>query len=252
MIENFVNSARYYDLLYKDKDYLSEVRYVLDLIKQTNPDAKSILSLGCGTGRHDILFAQAGYRVQGIDLSSSMTDIATARAAGRGLDISFAQGDIRELELGEKFDAVISLFHVMSYQTANEDLEKVFAVARNHLNPGGCFIFDTWHGPGVLTDRPSERTKVVEDDDICFERIARPVLHAEENVVDVHFFITVRDKESGQVDQMDELHRMRYIFTPEVKSLAQRHGFDYRAGYAWMTDIKPDFSSWNAVHVLGT
>jgi len=56
------------------------------------------------------------------------------------LEASF--GGVRDVRLGKSFDAVISLFHVLSYQTRNPNLEVTFATARAHQEPGGKFIFD--------------------------------------------------------------------------------------------------------------
>ena len=36
----------------------------------------------------------------------------------------------------KKFDVVVSLFHVMSYQNSNSELFKAFEVAKKHLKDG--------------------------------------------------------------------------------------------------------------------
>src|SRR5437763_4854364 len=78
--------------------------------------------------------------------------------------VSFELGDIRTLDLGRNFDAVISLFHVMSYQTTDADLLAALTTARRHLQSGGLFLFDFWHGPAVLFEEPSRREKRIEDE----------------------------------------------------------------------------------------
>ena len=106
----FNTYAGYYDLLYKDKDYTAEASYIDGLIKKYRPGAKSILNLGCGTGRHDAYFGNMGYSVCGIDLSDRMLTEARKRTIpGK---VEFLKGDVRAVELNKKFDAVISLFHV--------------------------------------------------------------------------------------------------------------------------------------------
>jgi len=48
--QRFALYARYYDLLYADKDYAGEAAYVAGLIRQRLPGATRILELGSGTG----------------------------------------------------------------------------------------------------------------------------------------------------------------------------------------------------------
>jgi len=124
----FSEYARYYDLLYIDKDYTGEVDYVHRLIQRWRPGAKSVLEFGSGTGRHASLLADAGYLVQGIERSSEMLASADRRAKERlacepaWFAPTFSLGDIRTARVPRTFDAVISLFHVISYQVSNDDL----------------------------------------------------------------------------------------------------------------------------------
>ena len=76
-------------------------------------------------------------------------------------NLTFIRSSIEELHLNQKFDAVISLFHVMSYQTTNEELSAAFKTASKHLAKGGIFIFDFWYGPTVHNEKPSIRIKKV-------------------------------------------------------------------------------------------
>ena len=75
----FKHYARYYDLLYKDKDYSAEVKYVVNKIQNFCPKAKKILDLGCGTGKHAALLAEVGFEVTGIDQSRDMIALAEKR-----------------------------------------------------------------------------------------------------------------------------------------------------------------------------
>ena len=54
----FSSYARFYDLLYRDKDNAAEAEYVASLIQKFHPAAQSILELGSGTGIH------AGFRIK--------------------------------------------------------------------------------------------------------------------------------------------------------------------------------------------
>ena len=65
----FADYARYYDLLYRDKDYEAETEYVAALICKFHPSARSILKLGSVTGIHVSLLAEKGFTVHGIERS---------------------------------------------------------------------------------------------------------------------------------------------------------------------------------------
>lgn len=241
----FAAYSKYYDLLYRDKDYAAEARYVHDLVQRHHPAARTMLDLGCGTGRHAQLLGAHGYTLTGVDLSEEM--LRTARASNPGL--SFIQGDVRSVRLGKTFDVVASLFHVMSYQTTNADLRAALDTVREHLAPGGLFVFDCWYGPAVLTSRPETRIKRLEDESIHVTRLAEPVLHPNENVVDVNYHVLIRDKQSGAVEELRETHKMRYLFAPEVEALLDAANLRLTRVTEFMSTREPGFDTWNAVFV---
>lgn len=242
--------SQYYDLLYSDKDYKAEVEYVDRLIKDIIEKPKYLLDLGCGTGRHAELFCSKGYIVHGVDLSEEMLKIAETRRASKEDKLTFSCLRIQELNLDKKFDVVVSLFHVMSYQTSNNELTEAFKVVKKHLKNRGLFIFDFWYGPAVLTDLPVIRVKRLENNRIKVTRIAEPILHAQKNVVDVNYDLFIEDKETKKIFEIKELHKMRYFFDTELELICDQIGFEVINKYEWMTKKNPDFSSWNVVWVL--
>jgi SAM-dependent methyltransferase len=249
----FGTYSRYYNLLYRDKDYAGEAEYIRGLVAGHCPNARTILDLGCGTGRHDFLLAQMGYDVTGVDLSEEMLTVANSQSAP--LDhpyphLRFLQGDIRTVRLDKTFDVVISLFHVMSYQATNADLQAAFASARAHLKPGGIFIFDCWYGPAVLTDRPTVRVKRLEDEAIAVTRVAEPLMQPNDNLVDVNYHVFIRDKANGAVEELRETHRMRYLFHPEIELCASENGLKIIESAEWMTGKPAGFDSWGVCFVV--
>jgi SAM-dependent methyltransferase len=234
--------SEYYDLLYRDKDYRGEVDYVLSLSQKFNPAAKTLLDLGCGTGKHASLFHAAGYEVQGVDMSATML----ARARAHHPDIRFHQGDARSVRLGQGFDIVTSLFHVASYQTTNADLDAYLTTAKAHLKPGGIFLFDFWYGPGVLSDPPAVRVKRLEDDKIKVLRIAEPTLHADRNMVDVRYQVLAQRRGSAVTQEIEENHTMRYFFAPELDYALRSNGLVPLALCDWKSDRAPAAKSWTA------
>lgn len=244
----FKEYAQYYDLLYRDKDYNSEVEYIHGLIQKYAPGAKSVLNLGCGSGRHDRGLADRDYSVTGVDSSEQMIETALASSQGNH-NLEYVTADLRSLDISKQFDIVTSLFHVMSYQINNNDLISAFTTAFNHVKPGGLFIFDFWHGPGVLTDRPTVRLKELEDSSIHVTRIATPVMHSSENLVDVNYLVLIKDKNSGCTREMKETHIMRYLFIPELQFMLSSVGFTPVLFEEWLTSAQLSFTSWNGVVV---
>lgn len=246
--------ARFYDLLYRDKDYASEAEYVRKQLARHAPGAQRVLELGCGTGAHAVLLAAAGYEVHGIDQSDEMLSRARARvaalASGAAARVRFDQADVRRFALASHFHAALALFHVISYQRMNQDLRTTFGSVRQHLLPDGIFLFDCWYGPAVLTDRPMVRIRRLEDETVSVTRLAEPVMHPNEDIVDVNYEIHVRDKTTGVVECFTETHRMRYLFQTEVELLAQQTGFTVLEAQEWLTGRPLGFDTWSACFVL--
>lgn len=252
-MSNFQSYAKYYDLLNKDKGYEKEVDYIDALIKKYKPNAHSILELGSGTGIHAINLAKKGYQIHGVDVSLEMVKMANEKVKNTpnvSNRISFTHADIRELNLGETFDIALSLFHVMSYQTTNNDLEKVFFTANQHLDQDGLFLFDCWYGPGVLSDKPEVRIKRFDNDDMHIYRIAEPVMFPNENVVEVHYEIIAKDKKNNSLEIINEVHKMRYLFLPELQQIAQKYDFNLLNAFEYMSMEKLSFQSWNGCMIF--
>jgi ubiquinone/menaquinone biosynthesis C-methylase UbiE len=102
----------------------------------------SLLDLACGYGRHCLLFAEAGLKVTGLDLSEHYIEIARKAATEAGLDAEFAVDDMREIPYADAFDSVISMFTSFGFfETRDEDMLVLIGAARA-LKPGGKLLID--------------------------------------------------------------------------------------------------------------
>jgi SAM-dependent methyltransferase len=245
----FQEYASYYEALYYDKDYATEVGYIQSLIEEHAPSSKTILEFGCGTGEHAWQLGAAGYDVRGFDLSSRMIEIAEARRESMAPEIAervrFQQGDARELEVGPS-DIVLALFHVLSYQTANRDVEAIFAMAAKHLRTGGLFVFDCWYGPAVLTLKPSVTIKRVSTDEFSLVRIAEPRLLARANVVEVDYEVHADHGGPEKSKVVRETHRMRYFFEPEIDRFLAGVGMQVVRAEEWLSGDALGTDTWGA------
>lgn len=107
----------------------------LDRFAALLPSGGRILDLGCGAGDPiAAYFGAAGFAVTGVDFAEAMLEIARARYAGG----DWRHGDMRTLELPERFDGIIgwdSFFHL----TPDEQRETLRRIAL-HLAPGGALL----------------------------------------------------------------------------------------------------------------
>lgn len=98
-------------------------------------EPRSVLDGGCGTGRVAIELARRGLLVVGVDLDPGMI----AEARGKAGEITWIQGDLGELDLTTRFDAVVLAGNVIPYVAPGRHAAVVLACAR-HLVPGGRLI----------------------------------------------------------------------------------------------------------------
>lgn len=245
-MEVFQDYAYYYNSFYKDKDYKAEAGIIDQLLKKYSGRIRNVINLGCGTGRHDIELTRLGYNCKGIDMSPLMIDIAKRNSDIEGCAIDFEVADIRDYKEVKMYDAVISMFHVMSYQNKNEDILNAFRTARKLLDTGGYFLFDTWYGPGVLSDKPCVKVKEVEDQENMLIRIATPAMHDKENLVDVNYRVLIINKETNIAKTIRETHTMRYFFRPELELLLQEAGFRLIENLDCNTLCDTDYNSWTS------
>lgn len=102
--------------------------------KQSKPPYR-VLDAGCGTGRMAIELARRGYDVVGIDLDDVMLTQARAKAP----DMAWILGDLSNVTINRRFDAIVMAGNVMIYLTPNTE-EAVLANMARHLKPGGLLV----------------------------------------------------------------------------------------------------------------
>lgn len=244
----FGSYAQYYDLIYQEKDYLSEIEFLENLAGFRA--GISILDLGCGTGGHDIPLAKRGFQVIGVDVSEGMISQAKQKASEDSTAVTFLQDDIRSVRLRKTFDIVISMFAVMSYQIGNDDFLAALRTARIHLGVEGLFIFDAWFGPAVLAKRPETRVKEIPAREGRIIRVAAPELSALQDTVTVNYTV-LRLAKDRVLEEVHEAHPMRFFFAPEVAFFAKQAGFEVQKICPFLiADRIPDERDWNVTWVL--
>jgi SAM-dependent methyltransferase len=216
----FRESAKYYDLIYKDKNYYREADFIEECFRKYRIP-KTILEVGCGSGNYTKTFSERGYKITGIDLSAGMLDIARGKC-----DCDFFNRDIRTLTLTSKFDCCLALFAVMGYVTDNLGIAKALANIRKLLTNDGIFVFDVWNGLAVLRKLPENRIKEVENDKMKIIRFARPTLKASDHICEVDYKLIMIEKDSKEISEINEKHIVRFFFPQEIKYYLESTGFE--------------------------
>ena len=242
--------AAAYDLLYGEKNYEAECDLIEEAARRYGSrPGERILDLGCGTGGHAIPLAARGHHLVGVDRSAEMLDAARRKAAAAGVDVRFEQGDLRTVRVGERFDLVAMMFAVLGYQLTDDDVRAALSTCRAQLEPGGVLVFDIWHGPAVLAERPEERVRTISTPTGSLERSSSGTLDEARELCTVTFLVVERT-DGRIVSETEEEHTMRYFFPDSLAALLRESGFaDVRFSVFPTLDREPGETDWNIVGV---
>jgi SAM-dependent methyltransferase len=135
-------SAVVYDALGRKKDYRRASRTLVRILRRVAPGARSLLDVGCGTGRH-LEHLRGRFHVEGLDLSRQMLAIARKRCPG----VRFHQGTLVDFNIHRQFDVITCLFGAIGYAKTSGGLRKAMRCLVGHLRPGGVVVVEPWITP---------------------------------------------------------------------------------------------------------
>ena len=142
--KSWFNSS-FYHRLYANRDENEAATFINELLITLKPASNStMLDLGCGAGRHARQLASQGYRVTGVDLSSS--SIRQAKKCETN-NLRFYRQDMREPFGVNRFDYVFSFFTSFGYFKDLTENHKVIANISNSLKPKGILVMDYINSP---------------------------------------------------------------------------------------------------------
>jgi len=142
--------AQFYDAIYRDKDYRSEVEFLFGELKTNGlPLNATALDIGSGSGRH--LEAMQWMKINGTGIEPSAQMVREARARG----VSVQQGYLEDLKSVRKFDVCTAFFAVANH-VAPPALGHFFEAAKSRLHDQGLFAIEIW-APGSKDPRPTSK-----------------------------------------------------------------------------------------------
>jgi len=242
--------AKYYDILYSDKNYEEECNFIESVFNKFSIEKpKEILDIGCGTGGHMIILLNRGYKVTGIDASKNMAELAEKKIMTLGLHGNILAEKMSDFKLDRSFDAAICMFAVMNYVTDTDEFLKSLLNIRKHLRNGAIFLFDFWYGPSVLHIMPSTRIKIVEKPNIKVIRTATPEIDTFNDIVISHYYLMAMNGDRV-VDELKETHVLRYYFPQELIHFLKTSGFEPLTFCEFPNiERKPSEETWNVAVV---
>ncbi|WP_340022066.1 class I SAM-dependent methyltransferase [Paenibacillus sp. FSL K6-1096] len=216
---------------------------------------RTVAELGCGTGSLTLPLAAAGYHMTGIDLSSDMLSVARRKLEeqpqGRRFlregSVQWVQQNMKEWELPEPVDAVISFCDCLNYVLEEPDIRSVFSSTYAGLKEGGTFLFDVHH-PNTLIRYEEEQPFVLDEPDISY--IWTCELDVPRREIEHHLSIFAR--EEGRQDvyrRFEEIHTQR-AYDPEwMKQELLAAGFREVSVYADFEWVEADDSAQRLFYV---
>jgi len=133
-VRRYDEIAREYSNDWRSRLEVTELVKLTKFEKLVGSPPRKILDAGCGTGKHSVYFAEHGYDVCGIDMSSGMLKEATKNSVG--LRINFVIGDMRSLNFpNDFFDGVWTVAAVAHLTPA--DKRRFIQEAHRVLRPSG-------------------------------------------------------------------------------------------------------------------
>lgn len=193
----------YYHTLYANRNDVEAAVFISNLVNFLQiKKSSSLLDLACGKGRHSITLNKLGFTVLGVDLSINSIEAAKQNETQ---NLKFAVHDMREVLVGQKFDAIFNLFTSFGYFDTISENEKVVQSMHEMLVENGFLIIDFMNAQKVIDTLIRNESKTI--DGITFE--------LERFFDSSHIFKEIRFEDKGK----------KFHFTERVQAL-KREDFE--------------------------
>ena len=182
--------AKYYDLIYKWKDYKKEADKIKKLIsKYKKSEGKELLEIGCGTGHH-LKFFENKFSCVGTDINKKMLDVAKKNVKKSVLK----RLNMVDFRLNKKFDVILCLFSSIGYVKNYSNLRKTISNFANHMKKGGIVIIEPWFGKSEYkAGRPWMST--YDGNNVKIARLNVSKIKSGMSILDFHFLIAEKNKD---------------------------------------------------------
>jgi len=233
MKDEFSLEARFYDKIWGKRDYDADVKFLADFFRKYH--CRSVIDIGCGTGNHALRLSKMGYQVTGVDVSSTMLEIAKAK--DKEAKIKFIKGDMKKLEKvvpkGQRFDAAICLGQVFSHLMTNKDVQALLNRLHKILKQNGLFVFSARNAKKINEEYLN---KLRLDHIINEEKLQLLILTynirdlQDSNIIVWNPIYLI--KQNSKVDLQIREHKLRWFKFSTLKKIITEKGFKIVAIYS--------------------
>lgn len=236
-MEAYTSFAEVYDQFMDNVPYREWADFLQEILQKEGISDGLVLDLGCGTGSMTEELAGRGYDMIGVDNSEDMLEIAMEKRQESGHDILYLMQDMQEFELYGTVRAVVSVCDSVNYVTEKEELEQVFRLVNNYLDPGGIFVFDfntEYKYREVLGDRTIAENR--EDSSFIWDNY----YYEEEHMNEYELTLFIQEADQKELyHKYQETHFQRAYTLEEIRELLEKSGLRFVAAYEDYTKKAP-------------
>ncbi len=236
-MEAYTSFAEVYDQFMDNVPYREWADFLQEILQKEGINDGLVLDLGCGTGSMTEELAGRGYDMIGVDNSEDMLEIAMEKRQESGHDILYLLQDMQEFELYGTVRAVVSVCDSVNYVTEKEELEQVFRLVNNYLDPGGIFVFDfntEYKYREVLGDRTIAENR--EDSSFIWDNY----YYEEEHMNEYELTLFIQEADQKELyHKYQETHFQRTYTLEEIRELLEKSGLRFVAAYEDYTKEAP-------------
>ncbi len=197
-----------------------------------------LCELGCGTGEMTGRFAEVGYEVTGIDLSTDMLALAAEKKKD-GQNILYLNQDMTDFSLHKPADVVLCICDSINYLLEEDDLRDLFGCVRAVMPEDGLFLFDMkteYCYKEILGDEI--RLEDEEDYTVIWDNAYDGVTKINEYMLTMF----IREPGGGQYERCDECHRQRAYSPDRIRELLREAGLELRDCFGEDMETPPDIT----------
>ncbi len=239
-MEAYTSFAKVYDTFMDNVPYEEWAEYLAELLQEYDIEDGLVLDLGCGTGSLTEILATKGYDMIGADGSAEMLEIAMEKKAQSGHDILYLLQDMREFELYGTVRAVVSVCDCVNYITDEKELEQVFRLVNNYLDPEGIFIFD-FNTEYKYKEILGEQTIAEDREDCSF--IWDNYYYEDESMNEYELTLFIKEQDSNLYRKYQEMHYQKAYTLDAMRDLVEWSGLEFVTAYDAYTRKAPTETS---------